>query len=107
MQFGGKGKLAKPRDFQRNSFVIFGEPLAKGCFGGGVGVGDRAWNWVGVWVFLLIFVVGVVVAFVVVVWRRRCGVCGGHVGVGAFEVCNSLRFFICSVVVAVFCTPAV
>ena len=34
MKGGGKGKVAKPRDFQRNPFVIFGEPLAKGCFGG-------------------------------------------------------------------------
>ena len=40
MKGGGKGKLAKPRDFQRIPFVVFGEPLAKGCFWGSVcGVG--------------------------------------------------------------------
>ena len=39
---GGKGKLAKPRDFQRNPFVILCEPLTKGCFRNGVAVGDGA-----------------------------------------------------------------
>ena len=37
MKGGSKGKLAKPRDFQRNPFVIFGEPLTESGFGGGVG----------------------------------------------------------------------
>ena len=45
MKCGGKGKLAKPRDFQRDPFVIFGEPLAEGSFGvGGGGGGVRAWG---------------------------------------------------------------
>ena len=39
MKGGGKGKLAEPKDFQRNPFVIFSEPLVKGCFGVGGDVG--------------------------------------------------------------------
>ena len=59
MKCGGKRELAKPRDFQRDPFIIFGEPLAKGCFRNGVGVGDGV---VGVGarcdIFILVFVGG-------------------------------------------------
>ena len=55
MKGGGKGKLAKPRDFHWNPFVIFGEPLAEGCFRSGVGVvggGGGAWGGVFINVFI-------------------------------------------------------
>ena len=53
MKGGGKGKLAKPRDFQRNPFVILGEPLAKSGFDVGGGGGVVVWC-----IFICVFVVG-------------------------------------------------
>ena len=84
MKGGGKEKLAEPRDFQRNPFVIFGEPLAKGCFRGGCGVDVVA----GGVIFIVMFfdVIGVSNAVVVCVVH----VMGGGGGVMVIIVgCNA------------------
>ena len=88
MKWGGKRQFAKPRDFQRNPFIIFGKPLAKGCFGGGVGVGiDGAGGGACGGVFIVVFVgvgrwgVAVMVGGDCVADVIRCGSGGGSVRV--------------------------
>ena len=65
MKRGSKGQFAEPRYFQRNPLVIFGEPLAKGFFGaglGGCGMGTVMRVVVGCGVSGVHLVVGVVVS---------------------------------------------
>ena len=56
MKGGSKRELTKPRDFQRDPLVIFGEPLAKGCFGGCGGSVGGGGAWSDVFIFVFVFV---------------------------------------------------